>query len=56
MKAASHMKETKAMIRQSGREASAVLDCGMESEMICRSVDEIPDDASYLSLIISRQS
>ena len=56
MKAASHMKETKAMIRQSGREASAVLDCGMESEKICRSVDEIPDDASYFSLIISRQS
>ena len=56
MKAASHMKETKELIRRSGREASAVLDCGMESEMICRSVDEIPDDASYFSLIISRQS
>ena len=55
MKAASHMKETKALIRQSGREASAVLNCGMESEKICRSVDEIPDDAGYYSLIISRQ-
>ena len=56
MKAAGHMKEIKALILRSGREASAVLDCGMESEMICRSVDEIPDDASYFSLIISRQS
>ena len=55
MKAASHMKETKALIRQSGREASAVLNCGMESEKICRSVDEIPDDAGYYALIISRQ-
>lgn len=55
MKAASHMKETKALIRQSGREASAVLNCGMEGEKICRSVDEIPDDAGYFSLIISRQ-
>lgn len=55
MKAASHMKETKALIRRSGRKASAVLDCGMESEKICRSVDEIPDDAGYFSLIISRQ-
>ena len=55
MKAASHMKETKALIRQSGREACAVLDCGMESEKVCRSVDEIPDDAGYFSLIISRE-
>ena len=55
MKAASHMKETKALIRQSVREASAVLNCGMEGEKICRSLDEIPDDAGYFSLIISRQ-
>ncbi len=55
MKAASHMEETKALIRRSGREASAVLNCGMESEKICRCVDDIPDDAGYLSLIISRQ-
>lgn len=55
MKAASHMEEVKALIRRSGREASAVLNCGMESERICRRVDEIPDDAGYFSLIISRQ-
>ena len=55
MKAASRMKETKALIRERGREACAVLNCGMEGEMICRRVDDIPDDAGYFSLIISRQ-
>ena len=55
MKAASRMEEVKALIRRSGREASAVLNCGMESEKICRCVDDIPDDAGYFSLIISRQ-
>ena len=54
MKSASHMKEVKEMLRRSGREAAAVIDCGMESELICRSIDEIPDDAGYYSLIISR--
>ena len=54
MKSASHMKEVKEMLRRSGREAAAVIDCGMESELICRSIDEIPDDAGYFSLIISR--
>ena len=55
MKAASRMEEVKALIRRSGREACAVLNCGMESEKICRCVDDIPDDAGYFSLIISRQ-
>ena len=55
MKSASRMKEVRDMIRRSGREASAVLNCGMESEMVCRSLDEIPDDTGYFSLIISRQ-
>ena len=55
MKSASRMKEVREMIRRSGREASAVLNCGMESEMVCRSLDEIPDDTGYFSLIISRQ-
>ncbi len=55
MKSASHMKEVKDTIRRSGREAAAVLNCGMESEVVCRRVDEIPDDAGYFSLIISKQ-
>ena len=55
MKPASQMKEVKALLRQSGREAAAVLNCGMVGETVCRNVDEIPDDAGYFSLIISKQ-
>lgn len=49
------MKTVKEMLTSSNREASAVLSCGMESEQICRRIEEIPDDAGYFSLIISRQ-
>ena len=55
MKSAGHMKEVKEMLTNSNREASAVLNCGMESEQVCRSIEEIPDDAGYFSLIISKQ-
>ena len=53
MKSASYMKEVKRMIKDSGRDALCVENCGMETEKIYRSVDEIPDDAGYFSLIIS---
>ena len=56
MKSATHMKEVKELLRRSGREAAAVIDCGMESEKVFRSTEEIPDDAGYFSLIISKQS
>ena len=55
MKSASHMKEVKALLRESGRDACAVIDCGMETERIFRSRDEIPDDAGYFSLIIAKE-
>ncbi|MBR2831491.1 MAG: precorrin-2 C(20)-methyltransferase [Oscillospiraceae bacterium] len=55
MKSASHMREVKELLRSSGREACAVIDCGMETEQICRSLDEIPDDAGYFSLIIAKE-
>ena len=55
MKSASHMKEVKELLRASGRDACAVIDCGMESEKIYRSRDEIPDDAGYFSLIIAKE-
>lgn len=54
MKSASHMKEVKDLLRRSGREAAAVIDCGMPGEKVCGSIDEIPDDAGYFSLIISK--
>lgn len=55
MKSASYMKEVKDILRESGRAVNAVIDCGMESEIVCRSVDEIPDDAGYFSLIIAKE-
>ena len=55
MKSTDHMKVVKEMLTSSNREASAVLNCGMESEQVCRSIEEIPDDAGYFSLIISKQ-
>ena len=56
MKAASRMREAKEMIRRSGREAAAVINCGMENEIVCRSLEAIPDDAGYFTLIISKET
>ena len=55
MKSASHMAEVKALLRDSGRDVAAVENCGMENERIYRSVEEIPDDAGYFSLIIAKE-
>ncbi len=54
MKSASHMKEVKALLKASGRQVSAVVNCGMEDEAVYRSADDIPDDAGYFSLIIAK--
>ncbi len=56
MKSASHMKEIKEILRSSGRDVNAVIDCGMDSEIVCRSTEEIPDDAGYFSLIIAKEA
>lgn len=55
MKSASHMQEVKEMLKRSGRNVSAVENCSMENEKVYRSVDEIPDDAGYFSLIIAKE-
>ena len=55
MKSASHMKEVKALLKASGRSVGAVMNCGMVNEAVYRSADEIPDDASYYSLIIAKE-
>ena len=55
MKSASHMAEVKALLRNSGRDVQAVENCSMETERVYRSVDEIPDDAGYFSLIIAKE-
>ena len=56
MKSASHMKEVKELLKESGKKANVVENCGMETEKIYRSVDEIPDDAGYFSLIIAKEA
>ncbi|MDD3338103.1 MAG: precorrin-2 C(20)-methyltransferase [Lachnospiraceae bacterium] len=55
MKSGSHMKETKELLRESNRDVTVVENCGMETEKIYRSVDEIPDDAGYFSLVIAKE-
>lgn len=55
MKLAGRMWEIREMLGQSGLSACGVSDCGMEAERIYRSVEEIPDQASYFSLLIAKR-
>ena len=55
MKSGSHMKEVKDILRASGRDVSMVENCGMADEKVYESVDEIPDEAGYFSLIIAKE-
>ena len=55
MKSASRMAAVKDILRRSGRKVSMVENCCMEDEKFYHSVDEIPDDAGYFSLIIAKE-
>lgn len=52
MKAGRKMGEVKGVLKKTGASASMIENCGMENEKIYRSVEEIPEDAGYYSLII----
>lgn len=54
MKAGKQMEAVKEEIRASGLEAVMVENCGMPDERIYHSLDEIPNEAGYYSLIIVR--
>ena len=54
MKSGSHMKDVKEILRESGKDVKMVQDCGMDTEQVYRSVEEIPDDAGYFALIIAK--
>lgn len=56
MKSASHMKDIKELLRKDGRSVQAVINCSMPEEQVCRSLEEIPDDAGYFSLIIAKEN
>lgn len=55
MKAGKKMSVVKNAIRESGQVFSMVENCGMENEKIYHSVDNVPDEASYYSLIILKE-
>lgn len=56
MKSGSKMTQVKKIIRDSGRDAVMVENCGTKNEKVYYHVDEIPDDAGYYSLIIAREN
>lgn len=55
MKAGKKMPYVKQVVREKGLEAEMVENCGMSNERIYRTVDEIPDDAGYYSLMIIKE-
>lgn len=56
MKSGKKMSEVKKVLAESGRNVMMVENCGMPEEKIYRSVEEIPDDAGYYSLIIAKEN
>ena len=49
------MAQVKDMLRRSGRSVVMAENCTMANEKLYHSVDEIPDDAGYFSLIIAKE-
>ena len=54
MKSASHMKEVKEELAKTGRDVKAAENCTLENEKLYKSLEEIPDDAGYFTLIIAK--
>jgi precorrin-2/cobalt-factor-2 C20-methyltransferase len=55
MKAGKKMKYVKEEILKQGQSGMMIENCGMETEKIYRSIEEIPEDAGYYSLIIVKE-
>lgn len=56
MKTGKKMKQVKDSIQRSGQKAVMIENCGMSSEKIYRSAEEIPEDSGYYSLIIVKEN
>lgn len=56
MKSGRQMPKVKALLKARGLEARMVENCGMEGEKTYQSLEEIPDDAGYFSLLIAESS
>ena len=56
MKSGRNMTAVKDLLRRSGRTLSAVENCGMETEKVYRSPEEIPFQTGYFSIIIAKET
>ena len=54
MKSGKSMAQVKELLAASGKQVMMVENCGMPGEKVYHSVEEIPDDAGYFSLIIAK--
>ena len=54
MKSGRRLKEMKEFLKASGRQTYAAVNVGMEDEALYRTAEEIPDNAGYFSLIITK--
>lgn len=52
MKTGRNMAKVKEQLRAGGFQVSMVENCGMDGERVCRTLEEIPDEAGYYSLMI----
>ena len=55
MKSGRKMNQVKEILAQSNKDVMMVENCGMENERIYNSIEEIPDNAGYYSLIIAKE-
>lgn len=55
MKPRGDMAAFKGKLRSLGCDVRAVVNCGLPGELICNDIDEIPDDAGYLTVMIARE-
>lgn len=55
MKAASKMPLVKEALKRSNTTCSMIENCGMPDEHIYHCIDEIPDQASYYSIIVVKE-
>ncbi len=55
MKAASKMAEVKQLLLENGIEATMVENCGMQDEKVHRHVEDMPEEASYYSIVLVRE-
>lgn len=54
MKSGKKLSEVRRLLEEQGCDVKMVENCGMESEKIYNSIEEIPDEAGYYSLLIAR--